>query len=63
MAFIRLWNLNIETLEYKTLKKTGMKFMRRKAGYNSLDHRRNEDIIEELNVDLIEMKLIKYKET
>jgi hypothetical protein len=40
-----------------------MKFMRRKAGYNSLDHRRNEDIIEELNVDLIEMKLIKYKET
>jgi len=33
-----------------------MKFMRRTAGYTLLDHRRNEDILEELNVDPAENK-------
>jgi hypothetical protein len=33
-----------------------MKFMRRTAGYSLLDQRRNEDILEELKVDLVEKK-------
>jgi hypothetical protein len=33
-----------------------MKFMRRTAGYTLLDHRRHEDILEELNVDPAENK-------
>jgi hypothetical protein len=31
-----------------------MKFIRCKAGYNLLDHRKNYDILEELNIDPIE---------
>jgi hypothetical protein len=34
-----------------------MKFMRRTAGYSLLDHRRNENILEELQVDPVEKKL------
>jgi hypothetical protein len=31
-----------------------MKFMRRTAGYSSLDHRRHADILEELKVHPVE---------
>jgi hypothetical protein len=39
-----------------------MKFTRPTAGYTLLDHRRNEDILEELQVDLVENKLTQYKQ-
>jgi hypothetical protein len=39
-----------------------MKFMRRTAEYSLLDHRRNEDILEELKVDSVEKKLARYKQ-
>jgi hypothetical protein len=45
----------------KTLKPTEMKFTRRRAGYILSDHTRNEDILEELNVDPVEKKLAQYK--
>jgi hypothetical protein len=34
-----------------------MKFMKRTTGYISLDHRRNEDILEELKAEPVEKKL------
>jgi len=37
--------------------------VRRTAGHSSLDHRISEDILEELKIHPIEMKLVKYKET
>jgi hypothetical protein len=39
-----------------------MNFMRHTAGYSLLDHRRNEDILEEFNVDPIEKKLAQCKQ-
>jgi len=39
-----------------------MKFMRRIAGYSSLDRRRNEDILEELEADPVEKKWAQYKQ-
>jgi hypothetical protein len=39
-----------------------MKFMRSTTGYSSLDHRRNEDVLEELKVDPVEKKLAQYKQ-
>jgi len=38
-----------------------MKFMTRTAGYSLLDHRRNEDILEEFKVDTVEKKLAQYR--
>jgi len=35
--------------------------MRHTAGYSLLDHRRNEDILEELKVDSVKKKLAQYK--
>jgi hypothetical protein len=40
-----------------------MKFMRRAAGHSLLDHRRHEDILEELKVETVENKLTYYKQT
>jgi hypothetical protein len=37
-------------------------FMRRTAGYSLLDRRRNEDILEEINVDAVREKLVQYKQ-
>jgi hypothetical protein len=34
-----------------------IKFLRSTAGYNLLEHRRNEDILDEIRVDFIEKKL------
>jgi len=39
-----------------------MKFLRYKAGWNLLDHRRNEDILEELKVDPVKRKSAQYKQ-
>jgi hypothetical protein len=36
--------------DIRRLKAAEMKFIRRTAGYSLLDHRRNEDILEELKV-------------
>jgi hypothetical protein len=38
-----------------------MTCMRHTAGYSLLDHRRNEDILEELKVDSVKKKLAQYK--
>jgi len=43
--------------DIRRLKTTEMEFMRRTAGYSLLDHRKNENILEELKVDPIENKL------
>jgi hypothetical protein len=39
-----------------------MKFMRHKAGYSLLDHRRNEDVLKEYYIDQTEKKLAQYKQ-
>jgi hypothetical protein len=39
-----------------------MKFVRSTAGDSLLDHRRNEDILEELKVDSVGQKLAQYKQ-
>jgi hypothetical protein len=39
-----------------------MKFLRPTAGYSLLDHRRSEDILEELKVDPVEKKLSECKQ-
>jgi hypothetical protein len=36
--------------------------MKHTAGYSSLDHRRNEDILEERTVDPVVKKLSQYKQ-
>jgi len=36
--------------------------MRRTVGYSLLDYRRNEGILEKLEVDLVEKKLAQYKQ-
>jgi hypothetical protein len=40
-----------------------MKFMRHRAGYSLLDHRRSENDLEELKVDSLENKLAQYKQS
>jgi hypothetical protein len=39
-----------------------MKFMRRKAGCSLIDHKRNEDILEEIKGDPFARKLAHYKQ-
>jgi hypothetical protein len=53
-------SLEIWILRHK-LKTAGTKFMRSTEGYRLLDHRGNEDILEELKVDPVEKKLVQYK--
>jgi hypothetical protein len=38
-----------------------MKFFRRTAGYTIFDHKRNEEILEELKIETVDEKLISYK--
>jgi hypothetical protein len=47
------WNKGI----LRRLNTTEIKFVRHKAGYNSLDHRRNKYILENPRVDPVEKKL------
>jgi hypothetical protein len=53
--------VNIETKVHRRTKTAEMRFMRSTVGYVSLDHRRNEDILEEHKVDSVENKLTQYK--
>jgi len=46
-----IWTL--KQRDIRRLKTAEKKFMRRTAGYNLLDHRRNEDILEEIKVDSV----------
>jgi hypothetical protein len=58
-----LYGYEIWTLiqrDTRRLKTAEIKCMRRIAGYSLLDHRRNENILEELYVDPVEKKLAKY---
>jgi hypothetical protein len=38
-----------------------MKFLRRTAGYTLLDHKKNEDVLQELNTTPILEKITKYR--
>jgi len=40
-----------------------MKFFRRTAWYNLFDHKRNEEILEELKVEQADEKLRRYNKT
>jgi uncharacterized protein YdcH (DUF465 family) len=44
------------------LKTAEMKFMRRRAEYNLLDHRINEDVLEEIEIHTVEKKLAQYEQ-
>ncbi|KAJ4435830.1 hypothetical protein ANN_18449 [Periplaneta americana] len=43
------------------IKATEMKFLRRTAGYTLLDRKRNEEILEQLEVESVEEKISRYK--
>ena len=45
----------------KRLTTMEMKFFRRGAGYTLFDHKRDEEILEELKVEPVDEKLRKYK--
>jgi len=47
VTFIWLWNLDIKMWDIRRLKTAEMKSIRRTAGCSLLDHRRNEDNLEE----------------
>jgi len=55
-----MWTL--KQRDIRGLNTAEMKLMRHTAGYSLLDHRRNEDILEELTVDPLENKLAQYKQ-
>jgi hypothetical protein len=48
-------------MDMRRLKTAEMIFMRCTAGYNLLDRRRNEDILEEHKVDTVKEVLVTYK--
>jgi DNA-binding sugar fermentation-stimulating protein len=61
---ILLYGSEIWTLRQKDknrLTSTEMNFSRRRAGYTLLDHKRNEEILEELRVERGDEKLRSYK--
>ena len=43
------------------MKSAEMKFFRRAGGYTHLDHRRNEEILEQVKVEPVDEKLRRYK--
>jgi len=53
ITFMWLWNLVNEQSDW-WLKTSDIKFMRRPVGYTTFDHRRNDDISEEFQVDPLE---------
>jgi ABC-type ATPase involved in cell division len=55
-----IWKL--KQRDIRTRKTEEMKFMRSRAGCIFSDHRRHEDILEELKVDSVEKKLAQYKQ-
>ncbi|KAJ4434368.1 hypothetical protein ANN_22927 [Periplaneta americana] len=59
-----LYGSEIWTLKKKDMnriKATEMKFFRRTAGYTLLDRKRNEEILEQLEVESVEEKITRYK--
>jgi hypothetical protein len=58
---ILLYKSEIEPLEnrIKKIDKIAMKFFRRTAGYTLLDHKRNEEMLEELQEEPVDQKLIR----
>lgn len=59
-----LYGSEIWTLKKKDMnriKATEMKFFRRTAGYTLLDRKRNEEILEQLEVESVEEKISRYK--
>ncbi|XP_067138864.1 uncharacterized protein [Centruroides vittatus] len=55
----KIWVLKKKDI--KRLQAAEMRFMRRTAGYTLLDHRRNEDILEELHMRELIEKLFTYR--
>jgi len=51
---MQLRNLDIEKTDIRSIQTVEMKFMKRTARYSLLDHKRNEDLLEELKVDSVE---------
>ena len=53
------WEAEIWTFRKRDKKLTSfeIKFFRRTAGYNLFDHKRNEEILEELKVETVDEKL------
>jgi len=70
ITLTRLWKPNrgyemwtLKQKDIRSLKTAEMKFIRLKAGYSLLlDHRRYEDIFQEIKVDPVENKLAQYKQ-
>lgn len=54
-----VWSLT--TTQYKRLEAAEMKLLRPVAGYTLLDHKRNEDIREEINITSVVDKIIEYR--
>jgi hypothetical protein len=52
----------IKQCDKNRLRTPEMKYLRRTAGYTLLDHRRNEEILEELHVTPLEDKLCTYRQ-
>jgi hypothetical protein len=50
-------SLTVKRRDIRKLRTAEMKFMRLTAGYSLLDHRRNEDILEEIKVHRVEKQL------
>ncbi|KAJ4437338.1 hypothetical protein ANN_17477 [Periplaneta americana] len=54
-----IWSLKKK--DVNRIKATEMKFLRRTAGYTLLDRKRNEEILEQLEVESVEEKISRYK--
>ncbi|KAJ4448947.1 hypothetical protein ANN_00339 [Periplaneta americana] len=54
-----IWSLKKK--DVNRIKATEMKFLRRTAGYTILDRKRNEEILEQLEVESVEEKISRYK--
>ena len=50
-----IWNLSKK--DTKRLTSVQMKFFRRRAGYTLFDHKKNEEILEEMKVEPVNLKL------
>jgi hypothetical protein len=55
----KIWTLTQE--DKSQLKASEMKFLRRTVGYTLLDHKKNEDILQELNTTPVLEKITKYR--
>jgi hypothetical protein len=61
---ILLYGSEIWTLRQKDkerLTSVGIKFFRKTAGYTLFDHKKNEEVLEQLKAEPVNEKLIRYK--